>query len=165
MLIGFMGAGKTAVGRELKSKTGWPLFDTDEMVAARFAMPITRIFAQFGEEDFRSRETEILRELSGAEPGIIVTGGGIILQRRNVQLMRALGTVVNLEADEETLMKRVSGRISRPLLQTDNPRATLHEMLRRRQPLYFQAADLNIDTSELTHQQVASAVLKNLGLS
>ena len=160
-----MGAGKSSVGRALARKTKWPFFDTDDLVSARFGLPVTQIFAKFGQEDFRTAETEVLRELSGAKSAIVVTGGGIVLRPENVKLIRALGTVVNLEADEETLLERVSRRITRPLLQTDNPRLTLSQMLRTRQPLYFQAADLHVDTSHLTHNEVAKRVLMNLNIA
>jgi shikimate kinase len=162
VLIGFMGSGKSSVGRILERKTGWPRFDTDEMISARFGRPIAEIFADAGEEAFRNAEAEVLRQLSAIDPAVIVTGGGIVLRPGNVELLRRAGTLVHLEADEETLFRRVSRRATRPLLQTENPRATLSELLRVRLPLYRQAADFHVDTSRLTHEEVAEAVLKNM---
>ena len=162
VLIGFMGSGKSSTGRALARKTGWPRFDTDESVAARFGRDIAGIFAEFGEEKFREAETEALRELSGAAPCIIVTGGGIVLRPENVELLRRLGTVVHLDADDETLFERVSRRTTRPLLQTEDPRGTLTKLLRERQPIYREAADLRVDTSRLTHEEVAEAVLLSM---
>lgn len=162
VLIGFMGSGKSSVGRLLAGKTGWPRFDTDEMVSARFGRPIPEIFAEFGEEEFRNAETEALEQLSAAPPAVIVTGGGIVLRPGNVELLRRLGKLVHLEADEETLFQRVSRRSARPLLQTENPRSTLRELLRVRLPLYRQAADFHVETSRLSHEEVAEAVIKNL---
>ena len=95
-------------------------------------------------------------------PAIIVTGGGIVLRPENVKMLRELGTVVNLEADEETLFRRISRRATRPLFQTENPRATLMELLRVREPLYRAAADVRLDTSRLTHDEVADAILKSI---
>lgn len=161
VLIGFMGSGKSSAGRILERKTGWPRFDTDEMVSARFGRPIAAIFAEHGEEEFRNVETEALEQLSAA-PAIIVTGGGVVLRAGNIELLRRVGTLVHLEADEETLFRRVSRRATRPLLQTENPRATLAELLRARLPLYRQAADFAVDTSRLTHEEVAEAVMKKL---
>ncbi len=132
------------------------------MVAARFDLPITEIFVQFGEEKFRDAETEALRELSGDSRAIVVTGGGIVLRPENVELLRDLGIVVNLQADEETLFRRVSTRTTRPLLQTENPRATLTKMLRERQTLYRNAADMNLDTSRLTRDEVVQIILTNI---
>jgi shikimate kinase len=163
VLIGFMGAGKSSAGKALAFKTGLPRFDTDEMIAKRFSLPITEVFAQFGEEKFRDAETEALKLLAGAAPAIIVTGGGIVLRPENVKMLRELGTVVSLEADEETLFRRISRRPTRPLLQTDDPRATMMELLRVREPLYCEAADVRLDTSLLGHDGLADAILQKLG--
>jgi shikimate kinase len=162
VLIGFMGAGKSSVGRTLARMTGRPRFDTDEMVSARFGLTIPEIFETHGEEKFREAETEALRELADKEGAIIVTGGGIVLRPENVALLRKLGTIVNLEADEEILFRRISRRATRPLLRTENPRATLTELLAVRRPLYEAAADIQVNTSLLTHDQVASRILEAL---
>ena len=162
VLIGFMGAGKSAAGRALARKTRLPRFETDEIVSARFGLSIPEIFATFGEEKFRDAETEAIHQFSHEVPAIIVTGGGIVLRPANVQLLRALGMVVSLEADEETLFRRISRRALRPLLQTENPRATRVELLRVREPFYHSAADVRLDTSHLTHDEVADAILKRI---
>lgn len=162
VLIGFMGAGKSSVGKALARKTGLPLFDTDKIIESRFGLPVTEIFARFGEEKFRQAETETLGQLPEGAPAIIVTGGGIVLRSGNVKMLRALGRVVSLEADEETLFRRISRRARRPLLQTENPRATLVELLRVRAPLYRGAADVRLDTSRLTRDEVAEAILKSI---
>ncbi|MFN2621305.1 MAG: shikimate kinase [Chthoniobacterales bacterium] len=162
VLIGFMGAGKSSVGRTLARITGLSRFDTDEMVAARFGLTIPKIFAAHGEETFREAETEALRELSGKGQTIVVTGGGIILRAENVALLHELGTIVYLSADEETLFARISRRSTRPLLQTANPRATLTELLAKRLPFYRDAADLEVDTSGLTHEEVARIILNRI---
>ena len=163
VLIGFMGAGKSSTGKALARKTGLPLFDTDEIVSKRFGLSVTEIFVQLGEEEFRDQETQTLKQLSEpAAPAIIVTGGGIVLRPENVKILRGLGRVVSLEADEETLFRRISRRATRPLLQTKNPRATMAELLRMRAPLYCAAADVRLDTSRLTHDEVADAILKSL---
>lgn len=160
VLIGFMGTGKSAVGRALARQTGRPRFDTDEMVSQRFGLPITEIFGQFGEKTFREAEKEALDGLSVAVAAIIVTGGGIVLREDNVKTLRALGAVVNLEADAETLWRRISRRTTRPLMQTENPRATLKELLLARQSLYRAAADVHVDTSKLTQNEVVAAILQ-----
>jgi shikimate kinase len=162
VLIGFMGSGKSSAGRILERKTGWPRFDTDEMVSARFGRPIGEVFAADGEEKFRDAETEALNGLLASGAAVIVTGGGVVLRPGNVELLRRLGTVIHLEADQETLFRRVMRRANRPLLQTENPRATLAELLEIRLPIYRQAADFQVDTSRLTHEEVAEAVMKNM---
>jgi shikimate kinase len=162
VLIGFMGAGKSSVGRLLARMTGLARFDTDEMVAARFGLTISEIFESHGEEKFREAETDTLRELPGKGEAIIVSGGGIVLRPGNVEFLRALGTIVHLKADEETLFRRISRRATRPLLRTENPRATVSELLEARLPLYGNAADVEVDTSAISHEEVAKLILEKI---
>lgn len=161
VLIGFMGAGKSSVGRALAQRTGFPRYDTDQMVAARFGLSIPEIFSQRGESAFRDAEAEALGQLP-ASAAVIVTGGGALLRNGHAELIQKLGTVVQLTADLETLLERVSRRTTRPLLQTENPRAMIEALLREREPLYRAAADLVIDTSELRHEEVAERVLAGI---
>ena len=162
VLIGFMGAGKSSVGRTLARMSGRPRFDTDEMIAARFGLTISEIFEKRGEERFRDAESEALEELSIETDAIIVTGGGIVLRQANTARLRELGAVVYLSADEETLFRRISRRPTRPLLQTTDPQATMKELLAARLPLYRAAADVEVDTSGLTHDEVARSILKKV---
>src|ERR1051325_9032003 len=90
VLVGFMGAGKSSVGRTLARTTGLPRFDTDEMIAERLGLTVTEIFAKHGEERFRETETETLRGLTGKQAAIVVTGGGIVLRPENRRLLREL---------------------------------------------------------------------------
>jgi shikimate kinase len=163
VLIGMMGAGKSSVGRLLARRTGLSCFDTDELVAAEFGLSIPDIFARHGEERFRDVETEVLRKLFLPQPTIIVTGGGIVMPAENVDLLKRLGTIVWLTADEATLFERALRRGERPLLKTVDPRATFSELLWQRQPLYAAAADLKIDTSSLTQDEIALEILDKIG--
>ena len=162
VLIGFMGAGKSSVGRTLARLTGLPRFDTDEMVGAHFGLTVAEIFEKHGEEGFREAETNALRELAGKGAAVVVTGGGMILRPENRHLLRELGTIVHLSADEETLFTRISRRATRPLLRTENPRATVTELLRTRLPLYREVADAEVDTTNLSHDQVAEKILAGI---
>ena len=162
VLIGFMGAGKSSVGRTLARMSGRPRFDTDEMIAARFGLTISEIFEKRGEERFRDAESETLAKLPIETDAIIVTGGGIVLRQTNTARLRELGAVVYLSADEETLFQRISRRPTRPLLQTTDPRGTLKELLAARLPLYRAAADVEVDTSGLTHDEVARSILEKV---
>src|SRR5882762_511168 len=110
VLIGMMGAGKSSVGRCLQRRIGLARFDVDEMLAAQFGIPIVDIFVMVGEEKFRDAETNVLRRLVPDRPSIIVTGGGIILRPENVDLLKKLGTIIWLKADEATLFERASRR-------------------------------------------------------
>lgn len=159
VLIGMMGAGKSAVGRCLQWRTGFAQFDIDEMVRSKFGMSISEIFSTHSEDKFRDAETEALRNLSAGRGAIIVTGGGIVLREENVDLLKRFGVVVWLEADEKTLFKRASRTGDRPLLKNKNPRKAFTKMLRIRLPLYAKIADIRIDTSQLTDEEVAVAIV------
>src|SRR5207237_9881107 len=132
VLIGMMGAGKSSAGRCLQRRTGLARIDIDETVATEVGMPIPQIFEQCGEEKFRDAETETLRKLAPDRPVIIVTGGGIVSRPENVDLLKKLGTIVWLTADEETLFERASRRNDRPLLQKENPRNIFAELFGKR---------------------------------
>jgi shikimate kinase len=159
VLVGMMGAGKSSVGDCLRRQTSLKLFDTDEIVTSKFGMPISEIFSKHGEDKFREAETETLQALATSKPVVIVTGGGIVLRDENLHLLKRLGVVVWLEADEETLFKRASRAGSRPLLQCKNPKKAFTKMLRTRLPLYAKIADIRVDTSVLTDEEVALAIL------
>jgi shikimate kinase len=162
VLIGFMGAGKSAVGRELAKRTKLLRQDTDELVRARFGSPIPEIFAQHGEEGFRNAETELLQKLGNKPAMVVVTGGGITLREENVRLLRSLGMTIWLDAEEEILWQRASRRGNRPLLQTTNPREKFNLLLRERRPLYQAAAERRIDTSNASIADVAIEITKIL---
>jgi shikimate kinase len=158
-LIGFMGTGKSAVGRELSRRIGWPRHDTDQLIREQFAASIPDIFARHGEAAFRDAETALLKRLRRGIAGIVVTGGGIILRTENVQLLRGMGRIVWLDADEEVLWQRVSRHSTRPLLQTPDPRARFAELLRERLPLYQFASDYRINSTSNSIAQVTNEII------
>ena len=162
VLIGMMGAGKSSVGRCLQQRTGLTRLDIDEMVAAQFGIPIAKIFEKHGEERFRIAETDVLRKLAPERPAIVVTGGGIVLRAENVDLLKQLGIVIWVTAEEATVLERASRRNDRPLLQKENPRAVFSKLFRERESRYAAAADLRVDTSTLTHDEVAETILNRL---
>jgi shikimate kinase len=159
VLIGFMGAGKSSVGRFLERRTGLARMDTDDIISSKLGLSIPEIFSKHGEASFRDVETETLRQLSPDRPSIIVTGGGIVLRQENVDLLKRLGAVVWLYASEKTLFQRASRRGQRPLLQTANPRKSFSDLFRKRRPLYKRAADVRVDTSSLSHDEVGEMIL------
>jgi shikimate kinase/3-dehydroquinate synthase len=157
-----MGAGKSSVGRCLHRRTGLALHDTDEIVASKFGMSIPGIFVEHGEKKFREAETEALRRARPGEQRIIITGGGIVLRKENVEMLRGLGVIVWLDGDEQTLFARASRKQNRPLLQTNNPRQSFSQILGARRPVYANIADIRIDTPVLTDEEVAVAILAKL---
>jgi shikimate kinase len=162
VLIGMMGAGKSCVGRCLQRRTKLALVDTDDIVASKFGISIPEIFSKYGEQGFREAETQALRELARAKQTIIVTGGGIVLREKNLDFLKRLGVTVWLDGNEETLFERASRARTRPLLRGENPRETFTQLLQLRLPQYAKAAHIRVDTSMLTDEEVAMAVLSKL---
>jgi len=162
VLIGMMGAGKSCVGRCLQRRTKLALVDTDEIVASKFGISIPEIFSKYGEANFREAETEVLRELTISKQAIIVTGGGIVLREENLGFLKRLGIVVWLDGNEGTLFQRASRGANRPLLKGDDPRKAFSQMLQARLPLYAKMANIRIDTSVLTDEEVAVALLSKV---
>jgi shikimate kinase len=157
-----MGAGKSSVGRCLHCRIGSSLLDIDEVVASKFGMSIPKIFAEHGEEKFREAEAEVVSGIRTEQPTIIVTGGGLVLRRENVEILRSQAVIVWLDGDENILFARASGKQNRPLLLTMSPRKTFSQIHVARRPLYANIADIRIDTSVLTDEEVAVAILAKL---
>lgn len=162
VLIGMMGAGKSSVGTCLQRRTAFALFDTDDIVASKFGLAIPEIFSKHGEKKFREAETQALRELSETQRAIIVTGGGIVLRHENLQILERLGVTIWLDANEETLFERASRSGNRPLLRVKSPRRAFARMLQARHPLYGSVADVRVDTSMLTAEEIVVAILSKL---
>jgi shikimate kinase len=161
VLVGFMGSGKSSVGRILSSLTGFALVDTDTLVAQEAGQSIPAIFKQHGEEHFRALETKVLQSLVGRIGLIVATGGGAITVAENRKLLPQIGPVVWLDASPEHLYQRVK-HSKRPLLQTKDPRRTVEELYQAREPFYRETATVRIDSGSLTHRQTAEAVLTAL---
>lgn len=160
VLIGFMGSGKSSVGRHVSEMTGHRFIDTDLLVTQRAGMGISRIFRELGEEEFRRMETAVLEELIGVCGVVLATGGGLVLREENRDLLKRIGIVLWLDADADVIFERVSRTQKRPLLATENPRATFDELREKRLPIYQSAAMARIDSTGLTHQQAARKVLE-----
>lgn len=150
ILIGFMGTGKTSVGKRVARSLGFSFLDTDELIERMAEKSIARIFEDEGEETFREWEAEALRRCARFQDTVISTGGGIVTREENRRLLARAGHVIWMKADPKTIFERVSRRRIRPLLQTDNPRRTIEELLKQRTDLYRQSADEIVDTSNLT---------------
>jgi shikimate kinase len=159
VLIGFMGSGKSSVGRLVAARLGFQFVDTDQMIVQNTGEQITDIFREHGEEFFREEESRALESLQNRDRLVIATGGGIILRESNVALLRKLGAVVWLTAGEEIIFDRVSRNAKRPLVQTENPRETIRNLLVLRNPFYAAAAQFTVETSNRPHDEVAADVI------
>jgi shikimate kinase len=165
ILLGMMGAGKSAVGRALAELSGRPFKDTDLMLQHRLGRPITQLFSVYGEDAFREHETSILRMLE-PEACVLATGGGIVVREANWPELHRLGVTIYLKAQAETLIDRLEvSKKRRPLLQVDCWQDRVRNLLEQRTPLY-ERADISVclDTSDIDEaaKRVFEA-LKELG--
>lgn len=147
ILIGFMGSGKTTAGIALSEKMGCPFLDTDHMIEEQSGMKVRDMFERYGEEYFRRKETECLKELIlKGEPHVISVGGGLPLREENHSLLKELGSVVFLSIKKETVLERLKGDKTRPLLKGADIDEKVDELLKFRNPIYMEAADLVVET-------------------
>lgn len=160
ILAGMPGSGKTTVARELE-KLGKTVVDTDAEIVKRYGA-ITEIFAVRGEEYFRDLETQTVAEASALENAVISTGGGTLLRESNVNALKACGKIVYLRTQPDTLLKRVEGNADRPLLLGDT-RGRIEKLFAERAPVYEWAADLIVDTDNLTPEQIAGKITEYVG--
>jgi shikimate kinase len=162
VLFGFMGTGKSAVARRLGEILDRPVIEMDELIEEREGMTISRIFAERGEDYFRKRERELVRELAAGRGKIVATGGGVVLDPANIRDLSREGLAVCLTARPEVILNRVAGESHRPLLERADRLETIEKMLKSRKSCYEKIPH-RIDTSGLSVEEVAARVLGILG--
>ena len=158
ILTGFMGTGKTQVGRRLAKRLEWRFVDTDLLIEQELDTSIRQLFAEKGEAYFRKQERRVIARVCQAQRCVIATGGGAIVDPVNAQQLQNSGLLICLTATPEVILARVRGNTDRPLLQADDPLATIRSLLARRSDAYARA-QLTIDTSQQSVEQVVAAVL------
>lgn len=164
VMVGMMGAGKTAVGTAVARLLGVPFLDSDEEIVRAASRSIAEIFERDGEPFFRARETEVLGRLLRGDPCILSTGGGAFLSETNRKLIAEAGVSVWLRADLDLLWQRVRHKTTRPLLRTANPRETLRALLEAREPVYARA-DITVSSRpEASIAETAESVARSLAL-
>lgn len=161
VLTGFMGTGKTAVGRKLSMLLNMELIDVDTEIEKSQQMTISEIFKQFGESRFRDIETEMIQKLSELKDVIISTGGGAVLKQENMDALRKHGVIFCLMAFPETILKRTSLNSNRPLLKVEDPFGRIKELLDFRRPFY-EKADIVVDTEGKTPMQIAEEIIERM---
>ena len=159
ILLGFMGTGKTAVGRKLAEELGRDFLDIDELIEKESGTSISNIFFNFGEEHFRRLEAEAVKKVSERKNMVIAAGGGVVLREENIKNLRKNGLLICLSAKPEVIIARTRAEKNRPLLDTPYPLETIKELLRFRASLYARA-DAMIDTSNLTVGEVVTEAKK-----
>lgn len=162
-LIGFMGVGKTAVGLVLAKKLGKKFVELDALIAQKAGKSIPEIFAQEGEIAFRELEIEAVKDIAGKDNLVIACGGGVVLNKINIDRLKQSSVIVLLTASPGVILRRVSrDGADRPLLKGAKKAADIQSLLRYRKPFYERAADFKIDTSKLDVNAVADEIIKKL---
>jgi shikimate kinase len=157
-----MGAGKTTVGTLLAKKLRLPFKDSDAEIEARTGADIPWIFDVEGEQGFRDRETQVLRDLLAMREGVIATGGGIVMREDNRDLLKS-EQVIYLRASLNEQLRRTANDRKRPLLQTDNPREVLERLMTLRDPLYRAVATQIIETDGANSRSIATRLAREYG--
>jgi len=160
-LVGLMGAGKSTVGRRLADRLGRKFFDSDDEIEKAAGLSVADIFSLHGEEEFRRGEHQVLKRLLEQKPHILATGGGAYLNADTRSLMREKAVTVWLNADLETLWKRVSRRNHRPLLKRPDAKDVLASLFDERRPIY-ELADLTVASVDGPHSKTVTAIIKAL---
>jgi shikimate kinase len=165
-LIGYRCTGKTTVGRCLADKLGWSFIDTDALIVQQQKMSIREIVGAHGWENFRQMERDILKTVCDSKMQVVATGGGIVLNEQNVQLMRENGNIIWLRAEPETIKNRMlqdeDSMDFRPALTSNDSLSEIEETLQLREPLYQKAMDFSIDTDDHDIREVTSSIFEKL---
>ncbi len=158
-LVGPMGAGKSTIGRQLAQMLGMEFFDSDSVIEERAGADIDWIFDVEGEAGFRKREERIINELTQGQGVVLSTGGGSVLSKDNRNMLSARGIVIYLETTIDKQFERTQRDKKRPLLQTEDPRKTLEELAKIRNPLYEEIADITLQTDDQAAKIVATNII------
>lgn len=162
VLIGFMGSGKTSVGTELSALLEMDYIDTDDIIIENSGMSINEIFSAYGETKFRNLETKAMEDLQGLNNTIISCGGGVVLNPKNIDLLKNNGRTVWLKVSPEEVYNRLSGDDNRPLLKDNFTMEKLSQILEDRLPLYENAGDIIINTDGKNVQEIAKEIVEEL---
>lgn len=159
MLVGFMGTGKSTVGRIVAERLHKTFVDMDHTIEERTGKKISEIFAQEGEAHFRALERALVQELAGQENLVVATGGGVVLNPQNIEDFSKTGHVICLRASHETILRRVLKSSHRPLLEEGDKRQKIIDLMNARQPLY-DTIPLSVNTACLSAREVADDVCR-----
>lgn len=159
-LAGFMGVGKSSVGRLVAAELQFEFVDTDEVIESRTGVKIAEIFAQHGEAAFRKFEADLVAEMANWSGKVISTGGGLVVNPANLASLKTHSLVVCLWATPDTIYQRTKHQAHRPLLQAPDPQAKIRELLATRESAYKQA-DVLVNTEQRSIKEIAAHVLHN----
>ena len=161
-IIGFMGSGKTRVGKRLSQELGIPFVDVDKAITKKMKLTVKEIFQRFGEPFYRALETmEIKSLLEDEERKVVSLGAGLPLQEQNQKLIPELGIVVYIKGSEATLLKRLEGT-NNPLLEGENPEEKVKKLLKQRDPVYQKFADITVETGIMPFEDFVKKILQEI---
>jgi len=161
-LIGFMGTGKTTVGKALAKELGKEFVELDDLIEKTAGKSITAIFRNDGEIRFRELEIEAVRGLVGKKDAVMACGGGVVLNKINIDRLAQESVIVCLTAAQKVILERTAGGEDRPLLGVDDRARQVNELLKFRQPYYMRAADITVSTSRLTVEGVVRRIIARI---
>ena len=161
-LVGPMGVGKTTIGKVLADQLGLEFFDSDREIEAATGADIPWIFDVEGEQGFRIRESRMIAELAARNDVVVATGGGSVLAEENRKWLTSRGFVVYLRASLAQQLERTSRDKNRPLLQTPDPASKIKELMKIREPLYKEVADITVDTNRRNPRTVSNEIITRL---
>ena len=161
VLVGMMGAGKSSIGRRVALRMGVPFVDADAEIEKAAQMSIPELFARRGEAEFRAGEARVILRLLESGPQVLATGGGAFMNADTRAAIGAKGISIWLKAELDVLMKRIRRRHDRPLLKTDDPGATLRQLIDQRYPIYA-LADLTVQSREVPHDKIVDEIVDAL---
>jgi len=162
VLIGFMGTGKTTIGKLLSEKLSFPFFDTDKIIEQNTDMSIPQLFEKVGEKEFRNYETEVVKLLSDTEGCVISCGGGIVLNKTNMDLLSKNGIIVYLNANVDTILKRIVGDKNRPIIAAmENPKDEIEKLFNKRKQFY-QRYNFSFDVDDLTPDTIVTNIINTV---
>lgn len=159
VLVGFMGTGKTTIGKILAKRLGFKFIDVDEIIKERAGKSISKIFKEDGEKKFRLIEKKVIRDVSKLKNTVISTGGGVVLLKENVNNLRKNGVLITLMSSSQVILKRVSKNKKRPLLNYSNKLRMIKKLLDFRFSYYVNNVDYIIDTSNLNPNKIVRKIL------
>lgn len=161
ILTGFMGTGKSTVGKKIADRLGWPFIDTDDLIEEKAGMIVSNIFAKHGEAYFRTLERQVIDNVCRGTGKVVATGGGAMTIEENARRLQESGTVICLTAEPEVILSRVQDNVDRPLLQGADPLGKIRTLLSARAEAYARA-DIIIDTSHLDIDETVAVICSRL---
>ncbi|NLK20913.1 MAG: shikimate kinase [Epulopiscium sp.] len=163
VLMGFMGCGKSTIGKLISQKIQSEFVDTDFLIEKKIGISISSFFEKYGENSFRQIEEEIISEIAQGKNQVIATGGGIIKNFNNISNLRANGIIVYLNASPSHIFQNLKGDTTRPLLNTKDKLETINALLNERKPLYERYADIIVNVNHQLIQDIVTTILRHIG--